>query len=81
MPSSVIRRFDYDARRCELRITFVTGRAYVYEQVPAAIYQSFAAAFAKGSFFNRHIRDRYRFREFDAEQHATHASGASTIGS
>ena len=30
MPSTVIRRFDYDAERRELLVEFVTGRRYLY---------------------------------------------------
>ena len=63
MPSSVIRDFDYDSEAQELTITFVTGRIYVYLAVPAEVYDDFATAFSKGTFFNQHIRDAYEFRE------------------
>ena len=63
MPSSVIRDFEYDSEIRELTITFVTGRIYVYLAVPAEAYDDFAAAFSKGIFFNKHIRDAYEFRE------------------
>jgi len=63
MPSMVIRRFAYVAESRELAIEFVTGRRYVYSDVPEEEAQAFRAAFAKGPYFNRNIRDRYRFRE------------------
>ncbi|HYD89735.1 MAG TPA: KTSC domain-containing protein [Vitreimonas sp.] len=63
MPSTVIKTFAYDAQRWELQVTFVTGRRYVYEGVPPEVHQSLRGAFAKGSYFNREIRNRYRYRE------------------
>ena len=63
MPSSVIRERFYDAGTSRLTITFVTGRIYVYEDVPPDVAADFDAASSKGQFFNFHIRDRYRCRE------------------
>lgn len=63
MPSSVIRDFDYDSDTQELTITFVTGRIYIYLAVPPEAYDEFATALSKGTYFNRHIRDAYEFRE------------------
>jgi len=63
MPSTVIRRFDYSPERRELLVEFVTGRRYVYLEVPAGEARALRGAFAKGRYFNAHIRDRYRFRE------------------
>ena len=63
MPSTVIRRFEYHPEREELEILFVTGRRYIYSGVPEEDARRFRAAFAKGSHFNRHIRDRFQCRE------------------
>ncbi len=63
MPSTVIRRFDYSPERRELAVEFVTGRRYVYRDVPADEARSLRSAFAKGRYFNAHIRDRYRFEQ------------------
>lgn len=63
MPSTVIRQFDYRPERRELLITFVTGRRYLYSDVPQAAVERFRAASSKGSYFNRYLRDRYSFRE------------------
>ena len=63
MPSTVIRRFEHSPESSELLIEFTTGRRYVYFDVPAAEVEAMRAAFAKGIFFNRRIRDRYPFRE------------------
>ena len=58
MPSTVIRRFDYRPDARELVVEFVTGRIYVYADVPETEAQAMRAAFAKGVYFNKHIRDR-----------------------
>jgi len=63
MPSTVIRGFDYSPDTGELTIHFVSGRRYVYSGVPSAEAERMRRAFAKGSYFNRHIRDRYACRE------------------
>ena len=63
MPSSVIKRFEYHPDSRELEVLFVTGRRYLYADVPAEEAEAFRAAFSKGAYFNRHIRDRYRYRE------------------
>jgi len=65
MPSTVIRRFDYSPERRELAVEFVTGRRYVYSQVPPEEAEALRGAFAKGVHFNRHIRGRYQWRELE----------------
>lgn len=65
MPSSVIRRFDYDERRRRLRVTFTPGDVYDYEAVPPEVVADFRAAFSKGRFFGPNIRDRYRYRRVE----------------
>jgi hypothetical protein len=66
MPSNVIRRFFYVPDSRELTIEFVTGRRYIYSEVPEDDVRAFRAAFSKGAHFNRHIRDRYECRELAA---------------
>jgi hypothetical protein len=48
-------------------VTFVTGRRYVYEDVPPDVFEAFRGAFSKGTFFNREIRDCYHYREVTHE--------------
>ncbi len=71
MPSTVIRRFVYDIDRRELWIEFVTGRRYVYEEVPESVATTLRSAFAKGVYFNSRIRDRFRCREVTHHHEAT----------
>lgn len=68
MPSSVIRDTSYDEATKEMRVTFVSGRVYVYEQVPRVIYNAFGSAPSRGAFFNVAIRGRYHFRELPQER-------------
>jgi lysyl-tRNA synthetase class 2 len=75
MPSSVIRRFDYDPVHRALDIEFVSGRRYRYATVPASIVDAFRQAVSKGRFFNARIRDRFAFVELEPEE-----SGGSRNG-
>ncbi len=63
MPSTAINDHDYDAELRQLAVTFITGRVYVYFDVPLDVADAFEHASSKGAYFNRHIRDRYAFRE------------------
>lgn len=67
MPSSVIRFHRYAPDRRELTVTFVSGRVYVYEDVPAELAAAFKDVRSKGTFFNQQIRDRYACREITRE--------------
>jgi hypothetical protein len=61
--SSVIQRALYDDATASLTIALVTGRTYVYEDVPRATYDAFMAAKSQGQFYNTHIRDEFYVRE------------------
>lgn len=63
MPSTVIRRFDYRPAERELLVEFVTGRRYLYAEVPPDEHRALRSAFSKGRYFNARIRDRYDCRE------------------
>ena len=65
MPSQVIRRFDYRADARELDILFMTGRRYLFHDVPPEAAAAFRAAFSKGRHFNTRIRGRYAFTELE----------------
>lgn len=67
MPSSVIRDIRFDTRSANLDVEFVSGRIYRYRGVPADVVARFRAALSKGQFFNRHIRDNFRFVELDSD--------------
>jgi hypothetical protein len=62
MPSTAIERISYDQSDGELRVKFVGGGSYTYYRVPKSVYDAFRAAYAKGQFLNRFIKDRYDYR-------------------
>jgi lysyl-tRNA synthetase class 2 len=62
MPSTVIRHFRYRPETRELEIEFTSGRCYRYLAVPEETATAMRQAFSKGSYFNRHIRDKFAFR-------------------
>lgn len=61
--SSVIRAAAYDEELEELTVTFTSGKRYVYFDVPEWVYDGLLAAESAGEYFNRHIKDRYRYGE------------------
>lgn len=62
--SAALKAVFYDEARRALCATFRdTGRTYVYEGVPQELYDALLFSDSLGVFFNRHIRDRFRFRE------------------
>jgi hypothetical protein len=68
MPSTAIRNLLYVPAKRELWVTFVSGRRYVYAEVPPEAFDAFKAAPSRGAFFNQEIRDRYAFREVTRER-------------
>ncbi|PAQ08457.1 KTSC domain-containing protein [Mesorhizobium temperatum] len=63
MPSTSIRKTEYDPERKVLSVWFVaSGKRYEFEDVPPGTFAAFKAAFAKGRYFNDHIRNRFRHR-------------------
>ncbi|MCW0199829.1 KTSC domain-containing protein [Sphingopyxis sp.] len=60
--SSIIDRIIYDDEARTLCISFRGTGKYIYEGVPAALFEAFCRAASAGSFFNERIKDRYRFR-------------------
>jgi hypothetical protein len=65
MPSSVIKSWHYDAETRDLAVVFQSGRRYVYKNVPAEIREGMRLAFAKGDYFNSHVRGRFHFERND----------------
>ena len=77
MPSTVIRRFAYDAPSLGLEVEFVSGRRYRYRKVPPEVAARFRAAFSKGRFFNAHIRDAFACEELADDEAADLVPGAT----
>lgn len=62
--NTAIKEAAYELSKRELLITFVTGRRYVYDNVPLEVVESFKTAASRGAFFNQQIHARYPHREF-----------------
>lgn len=76
MPSTVIRSYHYDRRRRALDIVFQSRRRYTYLGVPEETYDAMKAAFSKGEFFNRYIRDQFTFERNGEEPPPGRSPGA-----
>lgn len=63
MPSTAIKSIIYDPAARRMLVIFMTGRKYIYEDVPPDVHDAFQVAPSKGGFFNAEIRDRYAFHE------------------
>ncbi|HWW55532.1 MAG TPA: KTSC domain-containing protein [Sphingopyxis sp.] len=60
--SSMIDRIVYDDAARTLCVAFRDTGKYVYDGVPAALFDAFCIAGSAGTFFNERIKNRYRFR-------------------
>ena len=68
MPSTVIAHMHYTPETATLRIVFVSGLVYDYKSVPPEVYDSFKAAFSKGTYFNTQIKPNYACEKVDGGQ-------------
>jgi hypothetical protein len=61
--SSTISEIDREVVNDELflKVTFVNGREYLYQNVPSDVYESFLTSQSKGKFLNEHIVGRYNY--------------------
>lgn len=59
--STAISKIEYDELARELIVTFVSGRTYIYDDVPRDLYINFINAPSKGQFFNEYIKDQYAY--------------------
>ena len=65
MPSSVISHFSYDELHKKLKITFVTGMVYIYQNVPVKTYEMLKISGSKGRYFNAYIKDKFKFNKVE----------------
>lgn len=59
LESSLLSSVTYSSDTT-LQLHFRKGAIYQYFAVPPAIFQGLLAAPSKGTYFNRHIRDRFQ---------------------
>lgn len=61
--SSLLASVAYSADDRILNLKFRSGTAYRYFDVPPAIVDGLLAAESKGTYFNRCVRDCFRFQK------------------
>jgi KTSC domain len=64
--SSVLARAAYDQAVAILELEFCSGIVYRYFHVPQQIYQDLLQAHSKGAYFNRHVRNVFRYGRVDS---------------
>ena len=60
--SSTLATVGYDDTLELLQLKFCSGAVYEYFGVPIAVHQALLDASSKGGYFNRSIRNCYRYR-------------------
>ncbi|MBO9730764.1 MAG: KTSC domain-containing protein [Chitinophaga sp.] len=63
MPSSVVAHMSYDAGTRTLRIIFVSGMIYDYQDVPETVYMAMKQSGSKGTYLNKYIKGHYSFKK------------------
>ena len=59
--SSTVTGAGYDDASSTLEIHFTSGAVYQYFDVPRTAYDEFVGAVSKGQYFNRAIKNSYRY--------------------
>jgi hypothetical protein len=57
--SSSLAAIGYSPARATLEVEFKHGSLYRYLEVPREVFEAFATAESKGTFFNQAIKDCY----------------------
>jgi hypothetical protein len=59
--SSLLSSIEYLSDQT-LKLTFRSGVTNRYSAVPEAVVEGFIAAESKGTYFNRHVRNRFPYQ-------------------
>ena len=65
--SSSLKSASYDALTEKLTVTFNSGAAYKYEQVPMLVFTKFRLAKSQGQYFNKTISPNFKFRKLKSK--------------
>ena len=63
MRSSVISAVKYDPISFTLRVIFVSGQVYDYQEIPPEVYKAMVSTRSKGTYLNNYIKGNYEFRK------------------
>jgi hypothetical protein len=61
--STSLSKASYDALKENLRVEFVNGGIYEYEQVSSQTFTKFRLAKSQGKFFNESISKKYKYKK------------------
>ena len=61
--STSLKTASYDCMTGNLKVTFTTGKAYRYEEVPLSVFTKFRMAKSQGQFFNKFISPNYMYKK------------------
>jgi len=65
MPSTVISEIKYDSESGALKIAYVSGQVYEYQNVPETVYKDLKASRSKGRYFRFFIKNIYPFEKLE----------------
>lgn len=54
---------DYDSEAQTLTISYVSGQAYLYKDVPETVYKELKASRVKGRYLRFFVKDKYPFEK------------------
>lgn len=57
--SSAIKNVMYNAHTRTLKVQFIGGQLYEYQNVPVEVYDEFCQAESLGKFFNENIKTKF----------------------
>ena len=58
----MIRSVGYDSLRFLLEIEFLSGKKYLYKNVPEKVYRELLSASSKGRYFDEQINGIYAYQ-------------------
>jgi hypothetical protein len=61
--STLLASVSYSSGQRMLQLQFRDGSRYRYFDVPVELYRQLVQSDSKGAYFNRYIRNQFRFQE------------------
>ena len=65
MPSTVIKKMEFNPQCNTLLIQYVSGQSYLYKNVPETVYKDLKASRVKGRFLKFFVKDKYPFEKLE----------------
>ena len=65
MPSTVISTMQYNPESSTLKVIFVSGMIYEYQNVPLEKYEAMRISGSKGKFLNKYIKGYQPFKRIN----------------